>query len=302
MPEYGNTEYTFIYKKISRSYGFNCGNCHPEDSSRHRDGSVDIELYRESSSNLKKMNRKNAMFDTVKKTCSGVYCHSSGTRNSFIEYKETPSWGSSFGEFRCQSCHGTPPSYKSKKGRENSHFNVEQGSGHLLGIHWDSTGGHTEKSFLENLSSNMGCSTCHFNTVAYDRDTTFVDGTYGIFTCSRCHDENEINGKNRPGTIFNKALHINGIAEVSFKPDKFRTTAQLVEAPRGWIRKGQKGESSSYDETVSPLNSARYIPEEKKCLNVACHLFDIEVRWGESKGCDSCHGNFSSMDDIHQNP
>lgn len=291
-PAYGNTSYSDQYSNNAKSYGFNCGNCHPEDLSRHGNGAIDIELYHESSKGLKKMNKQNAVFDKSKKTCSGVYCHSSGEKNSFIEFRETPAWGSSFGYLRCQGCHGTPPSYQNQKGRENSHFNTERGSGHLLGIHWDSTKGHTKESFKHMSSSDMGCSTCHYSTVSDDRDTTFVDSVTGLFTCSRCHDGVIAKGKDRTGVISNKALHVNGVVEVSFKPEKFRSTARLVNVPQGWTRIGTYKDETGYDETIKGLNSSEYIPKEKKCINIACHLLGTEVTWGDAVECDSCHKDF----------
>ncbi len=291
-PLYGDTGFTYQYVKDSNEYGFNCGNCHPEDSSKHGNGLVDIELFPSNSPGLKKLNGKDALYDKAKKTCSWVYCHSSGGNSLFLEYRETPSWGTSFGELRCQGCHGTPPSYESKKGRENSHFNSGRGSGHLLGIHWDSTNGHTKESLANKRSSDMGCSTCHYGTVREDKDMTFIDTVNGLFTCSRCHDNKTVMGKDRPGIIANKALHVNGIIEVSFSPEKFRTTSQLMNPPNGWKRSGDKGGPVSYDETIAGLNSSKYIPEEKKCMNVACHLLGKEVRWGDEIDCDSCHRDF----------
>ncbi|OGW27583.1 MAG: hypothetical protein A2X59_10200 [Nitrospirae bacterium GWC2_42_7] len=291
-PEYGNSGYTYQYSKNSNEYGFNCGNCHPQDISRHKNGFLDTELYSKKASGLKKMNSKDASFDTIKRTCSGVYCHSSGENRKSLKYIETPAWESSFGEFKCQGCHGSPPSYPNEKGRENSHFNTENGSGHLLGIHWDSTKGHTKESIMQDRSSDMGCSTCHYSTITKDTDTTFVDNVSGLFTCSRCHDDKSVTGKNRTGTIANKALHVNGIVEVAFSTKKFRSTARMIRVPLGWKRTGQKMDATGYDELISGLNLATYIPEEKKCLNVACHLTGKEVKWGDEIGCDSCHGDF----------
>ncbi|MEW6108686.1 MAG: CxxxxCH/CxxCH domain-containing protein [Nitrospirota bacterium] len=291
-PVYGDTGFTYRYSKDAGEYAFNCGNCHPGDISRHNNGSVEIELYSASSSGLKKLNSEKALFDKTTKTCYGVYCHSSGEKSASIEFRETPAWGSSFGEFKCQGCHGTPPSYKNEKGRENSHFNSERGSGHLLGIHWDSVKGHTRESLANKISSDMGCSTCHYSTVSEDKDTTFTDGVTGLFTCSRCHDNRTLTDKNRTGIISNISLHVNGIIEVSFRPEKFRTTAQLTNVPYGWNRTEQKGSIPGYDETVKALNSAQYNPEEKTCINVACHLLGTEVSWGDKIECDSCHRDF----------
>lgn len=293
QPVYGDQGYTYQYAKNFREYGFNCGNCHPVDLAKHGNGTVEIELFSMAAKGLKKLNSPNSSYDMKTRTCSGTYCHSSGSIKSFEDYKKTPEWGSFFGELKCQGCHGTPPSYYNSKGRENSHFNTERGSGHLLGIHWDSTKGHTKESLSDKRSSDMGCSTCHYETVTEDVDTTFVDRVSGLFTCSRCHDNQNVAGKNRTGVISNKALHVNGIAEVSFKPVKFKTSAQLSTVPAGWRRIGQIGEPMTHDESIKELNSAQYIREEKKCLNVACHLLGKEVRWGDAVECDSCHKDIS---------
>jgi predicted CxxxxCH...CXXCH cytochrome family protein len=251
-----------------------------------------MELVSESFSGLKGLNSKKASYDKEKKTCSGVYCHSSGETEEFREYKETPPWGTSYGALRCQSCHGTPPSYDNKKGRENSHFNTIRGSGHLLGIHWDATRGHTKESLSNNLSHDMGCSTCHYVTVSEDRDTTFKDNVNDLFTCSKCHDNKNVMGMNRTGIITNRAYHVNGTTEIAFRPEKFRTTAQLTEVPAGWTRIGKKRKPLSYDETEKTLSSAHYVPEKKTCLNIACHLLGTEIRWGDRVDCSTCHRDF----------
>lgn len=292
-PAYGDVGITMNYVRDSDTYAFNCGNCHPADISKHGNGAVDIELSPSDAQGLKAMNSRNAGYSKEKKTCIGVYCHSSGGARAFLEYRETPAWGASFDEFKCQSCHGNPPSYRNQAGRENSHINAETPLAHLLGIHWDATRSHTKEALINKRSSNIGCSTCHYTTVAIDRDTTYVDGLSGLFTCSRCHDDRTIPGKNQTGIIANKSVHVNGIAEVSFRPEKFRTTASLARVPDGWTRTGGYRDPKGFDETVRELNSAAYIPAEKKCLNVACHLLGKEVRWGEAITCDSCHRDFA---------
>jgi len=85
-------------------------------------------------------------------------------------------------------------------------------------------------------------------------------------------------GKDRTGVITNKALHVNGVAEVVFKPEKFRTTARLMQTLK-LDKEREFGDPKGYDETLQELNSARYLPQGKKCLNIACHLYGREVRW-----------------------
>jgi len=54
-------------------------------------------------------------------TCSGTYCHSSGTSvaSGTVEANTTPLWGS--GTLACDECHGNPPLYDNGSPKANSH-------------------------------------------------------------------------------------------------------------------------------------------------------------------------------------
>jgi predicted CxxxxCH...CXXCH cytochrome family protein len=280
-PSYGNTGITRDYSFGASAYGFNCGNCHPLGSEKHQNGVVDVELYTKGAYGLKKLNSPDAHYDGKKKTCSGVYCHSTGGKID-ISYRESPAWKSNSAGNRCQSCHGSPPSYKGTDRRPNGHFNIERGSGHLLGIHWDSVGGHTKESFRHKTATQMGCSTCHYLTVRTDSDTTFEDRAGELFTCARCHDK-------RDGQIFNFAVHVDGEVEIAFAPVTVRSKAQMVIQPKGWKRMGKPGEAESCDEAEVPLDRIVYDSHEKSCSNVFCHLLAKKVRWADSVDCIDCH-------------
>lgn len=284
-PVYGDTGHTALYTPNSGAYGFNCGNCHPTDPVEHQNGAVKIFLSRDGASGLKALNSRQVRYDPEKKTCTGVYCHSSGTLPVPV-YEESGAWDrpdDSVG--RCQSCHGTPPDYRGTQDRPNGHFNIDRGSGHLLGIHWDSVGGHSTQSFSLETATQMGCSTCHYQTVRSDVDTTFVDRATGLFTCTRCHES-------RNGDIFNRSLHVNGIVDIAFPSKTVRSKAQLTLTPRGWKRVGTRREPKSYDESERRLEEIAYDPIEKSCGNVPCHLYAENVYWSEQIECSSCHRDF----------
>jgi len=65
-------------------YKFGCGNCHPLDRAKHRDGTVEVELYDAlaPAGSLKAKNPTTAAYAAATQTCSDVYCHSGYTLTS----------------------------------------------------------------------------------------------------------------------------------------------------------------------------------------------------------------------------
>jgi predicted CxxxxCH...CXXCH cytochrome family protein len=286
-PAYGDTGYTEQYSKKANSYGFNCGNCHPLDTKKHNDGRIDIELFNEKAGGLKALNSHDADYDSSNKKCWGVYCHSTGEQGKRVSYIKSPRWNREEKGSRCHECHESPPVYESTPERQNGHFNVRRDSGHLLGIHWDSVEGHTRESFTFNTSTQMGCSTCHYETIREDSDKDFVDRGSGLFTCVRCHELGD-------GEIYNYSKHVDGKVEVSFYPLNMRSKAQMMVPPPGWKRKGPKGKTMSYDEAETPLSDIQYNADEKSCSNVSCHISVAKVFWHDTVYCGQCHERFMS--------
>jgi len=70
------------------AYKFGCGNCHPLDRAKHRDGTVEVELYDASApaGSLKAKNPSEAIYAAGSApgtgTCNNVYCHSGYTVTS----------------------------------------------------------------------------------------------------------------------------------------------------------------------------------------------------------------------------
>jgi predicted CxxxxCH...CXXCH cytochrome family protein len=162
-------------------YAFGCGNCHPINSNQHSMGSgsttAKVRLYEAAApaGSLKALNAPTATFDATAKTCSGVYCHSSGqekTLTSGPEYVVTPAWTST-AKIACDGCHANPPRYANGgagTATANGHLSMaEDGyeTGHFLGLlgpwHTSKHGGGTYLAPKPDASP-ITCETCHYET------------------------------------------------------------------------------------------------------------------------------------------
>lgn len=276
---YGDVRIAQDFGANAAAYIMNCGNCHPMDGSRHRNGTVEVELYNPSApdGSLKKKNPPAASytpgtdilidsrgFGYTKGACNNIYCHSyndwttpggvpqSSDCSSYIPsnlvttriYKSV-TWES--GPLSCSGCHGLAPRSSlpdNDGGSGNSHAWID-GDGY------------------ENLHNyNMGfdpisCSYCHNDTVktinSWTRDAKFV-ATLGDVP------------------VANFAKHVNGTVDVAF----------------------DKVNSFPYNTPYS-LSSATYDTSTKTCSNVSCHKGQTSVKWGTPYRyyyeieCDRCH-------------
>jgi predicted CxxxxCH...CXXCH cytochrome family protein len=188
-------------------YAFGCGNCHPINSNQHSMGSgsttAKVRLYEAAApaGSLKALNAPTATFDATSKTCSGVYCHSSGQAQwsgtiqivpvvfptpttaqvpvpvavSYPTYAPTPSWYSA-GPMGCNGCHDNPPRYPTAGAGApgaNGHLGVDSYAwvvGHFRGI---GAVGHADRHgapptlgppVTSNTETAITCQTCHYDT------------------------------------------------------------------------------------------------------------------------------------------
>lgn len=157
-------------------YDFGCGFCHPADAARHLDGTVQVAVDRVEGATLKGLNLAGAAFDPASRTCSGVYCHSSGQEAP--AFVETPSWDAAPGSLGCAGCHGNPPRYASGgagSATANSHLGLDD-----LGVEWGhfaglpgpghsggSKHGGSNPNFADSpqAASPITCQACHAETV-----------------------------------------------------------------------------------------------------------------------------------------
>ena len=171
-------------------YMFGCGYCHPLDSSRHMDGTVQVEVTPNGApaGSLRARNDPAAAYSgTVGETpgrCSGVWCHSSGQATP--SFASSPAWNTTV-PIACDGCHGNPPSYPSGgagTATANTHVVVADDGwvlGHfagLLGPWHTSYHGHGDSWGLD--AAPITCQTCHFETV--DPYNTGPSGFYYLDT------------------------------------------------------------------------------------------------------------------------
>jgi predicted CxxxxCH...CXXCH cytochrome family protein len=178
---YGNLD---VLEDVSPSggpaYDFGCGHCHPTDSARHMDGTVEVDLAPPATpvagDEIKARNLATAAWDATGQACSGVYCHSSGQETP--AFVASPAWTAAPGALGCSGCHGNPPRYASggagaatanshlgfdDYGVEWGHFAGLPGAGHSGG---SKHGGDNPYYFdAPQAASPITCQACHADTV-----------------------------------------------------------------------------------------------------------------------------------------
>lgn len=284
--KYGDTSLTGDFTS-GQYYAMSCGNCHPIDAAKHRNGSVDVELYSSAAppGSLKAKNPDSAVYTPggtiyfddkglpyTLGTCGNVYCHSYNTwttpggvptpwpRNQYdppvppntvtTRYYQTPTWGG--GSLTCSGCHGTPP--------KTDYYTNAGGSG-------DSHAWLDDWGYEDLHGWNMGfgwpvsCRTCHNDTVR--EASPWAYGNFGEWWDVAFYGDIPID---------NYSKHINGTADVAFD-----TATPLI-----------------YRNTFL-LSAASYDPATKTCSNVSCHREQTTVTWGtpyrwwDSTECNRCH-------------
>ncbi len=298
--QYGNDQ----NNSTTAAYGFNCGNCHPLSLSMHGNGTIEIELYNVSSTGFKANNPSTASrTGTGANTqCSDVYCHSNGADGANRVYRQTPTWGSTFGANKCGQCHDNPPQYAGQSHYVASNFMGKEG-GHLVGIHFDNIyngvagsglltagTGNNNSHGNSTYSTTISCYICHNGVVS----STTID-TYALYNvassamkCSNCHTS----GSTTPlqnGVIADRSLHVNATKNVAFvNAFTVKSKAQLRDGsmPAVWTRVGTYKTAGSYDTAI--INSSDWNSGTKTCTT-ACHN-NQPVTWGDTTvTCYSCH-------------
>jgi len=278
---YGDLRIAQNFTANAASYIIGCGNCHPMDMSKHRNGVVDIELYNQQATagSLKARNPESAGYVAgpsvntdsngipyTEGTCSNVYCHSYNdwTTTAAIpaddpnwqdkvvvtrKYKSA-TWGGA--TLDCSGCHGNPTqtSYPANDGGA--------GDSHA----WIDSYGYGNLHTFNMAADPVSCSYCHNDTVklknSFTRDYMDVTVLGDV-------------------PIHNFSKHVNGSNDVAFDTQK----------PFVYY-------SSSSHVSMS-LAGATYTPATKTCSNVSCHMQETTVKWGTPyriyyDACDKCHG------------
>ncbi len=221
-------------------YFFGCGQCHPVDPAHHMNGAVEVDLSPAGApaASLKARNAPDTAYDPLTKTCSGVYCHSSGQATPAY-VAATPAWDATPGALGCTGCHANPPRYASGGAGApdaNGHVQLQDGGiewGHFGGepgpAHWGGTkhGGDNAMDWgVGQDAAPITCGTCHSETV--DPAAAGPSGFYWLDTggdydlggllgyrCDTCHS----GAPGAPAQGAGKVLplrHVNGRRDVVF--------------------------------------------------------------------------------------
>lgn len=279
---YGDTSITKDFTS-GPYYAMSCGNCHPMDPAKHRNGTVEVELYNAAApaGSLKARNLPSAVYTPggtvyydanglpyTLGTCSNVYCHSynewtttgpvpdQGCDNSVpstllvtTRHYKTPTWG---GSLSCSGCHNNPPTTAwpdNDGGIGDSH-------------QWIDDWGYGNLHMFNHGFDPIGCIYCHNDTVrelnyTWTRDDMDVTSMGDV-------------------PIHDYSKHINGTADVAF--DRVNTFPYPFNPPYS-------------------LSNASYDPSARTCANVSCHQNETVAKWGapynyygwQSGECDRCH-------------
>jgi predicted CxxxxCH...CXXCH cytochrome family protein len=270
------------------AYAFDCGNCHPLDSTKHRDGTTQVELANPGApvDSLKARNPAAAAYTPGPRqftgevtsysdgTCSSVYCHSrleftapfvppplDGYPLQYPPYTTTvtriyssPAWGGA--ALGCGGCHGMPPRSsfpENAAGAGDSHLWIDAyGLGNLHGY---------AMSY-----GPLACATCHYDTVTSQGSRRFDDSGLDL----PIYDD---------VPIASFGAHVNGRADVRFTEDR------ILLGSTSFSASGGGGPVPAWETT------------SKTCTNVSCHFLQTEVTWGTpyryevGLECNVCHRN-----------
>ncbi|HEY3307000.1 MAG TPA: hypothetical protein VGJ93_00965 [Desulfuromonadaceae bacterium] len=280
---YGNTKIAKDFNGNATAYIFSCGNCHPQDSAKHRNGIVEVELSSPlaPAGSLKALNTASATYvagneiftdskgiNYTKGTCSNVYCHSYNdwtttqaipendpawvSKTVFTRKFNNVTWGDA--ALTCSGCHGNAPRtfYPGNDGGA--------GDSHS----WIDSHGHETLHMGNHGFDPIGCSYCHNDTVSLDSSFIYNASLWSIMG---------------DVPINNFSRHVNGANDVAFdRINPFLYPTRITPTH------------------IFSLANATYDSGTKTCSNVACHLKETTVKWGTpyrhqySPGeCDKCH-------------
>jgi predicted CxxxxCH...CXXCH cytochrome family protein len=318
MAVYGNTSSTARYLN-------NCGVCHPLDTARDNDGSVQVELFNPlaPASSLK---ARSTAAGYSAGTCTNVYCHSDGSTVATAQSPASPPVAWSAPTLSCGSCHGNPPAYQSGSPKANSHARhdgyscsichatttadgttIADQSRHVSGAYDLAPGANTTFAYsFAQAGGSCSANSCHSDGT-YPRSGQ-VSGSVTIQwggaapSCSGCHG--------------NPPLHQSAETRLNSHQShtKYSCSAchYLVTSNGSSITNRALHANGAYDLAPSPtvaFTAQRYVYSYLgnytiTCNNSSCHndgtatatgtpvLSQAWTTWGYvGLNCGSCHGN-----------
>jgi predicted CxxxxCH...CXXCH cytochrome family protein len=325
LKHFGGTAGQAVYGSTSTApdnatgYLFNCGNCHPINIAKHRNGSLEVELYNPSApagSIKSKPENAGAIYTRVgtklydsrgypyyNGTCSNIYCH------SYTEW--TTSTGTPAGAVYDAVSTASSAAYYTQVAQASLTVTRRYQSPTWNGtLPSDCTGCHANGPRLSHTSNDGGTGDSHswinppipefgypeeeqghFNKYEFDIDPV---------TCNVCHNDTikQPSRWARPEPTYfttfssvpiaNFAKHVNGRNDVAFD-------------------RSQPFGIKYYDWWGNPIvvqkqmTSASYDQATKTCSNVSCHNQETSIKWGstyrayrsqkfgDNNECSHCH-------------
>ena len=248
----------------------------------------------------------------------------------------TPSWTST-AKLTCDACHGNPPRYPSGgafSDTANGHVWLNPGGwvgGHILGLPGEnmySRHGGGDPNHPTADASPITCETCHYETTDpagrgpsgfYWLDTTGAYDIGGVSAprCDSCHSAGSTHAPLAAGRVL-PLRHVNGSRDVAFDRRPALPATPIpwlpaVNAPtRPYWFTQSNGSTGPWRPEVIRIGSAagstmafslsaiEYVPGNKTCTNVACHVSDSPgPAWGSLPGanggynvCGLCHPTY----------
>jgi predicted CxxxxCH...CXXCH cytochrome family protein len=284
------------------NFAFGCANCHPVDSMKHLNGTIEVELNNIAgvsslrAKNSAVANQVNGSVGTNVVTCASVYCHSDGKGGQTT----TLQWGQNYSAVdRCAQCHGNSPT------GTGAH------ASHVIGIHADDiyngTSGKLSAGSTGSVShgiaaqvTTINCDTCHNATVTYARNKN-----NSACSTALCHPTSTDTASTQNARVTDISRHVNGQVEIKFLSTTFKSKAQLRDVSfvnytggtAGWTRNlnQYKTGATAFDVSKNPLEGTIvWNKTNQSCANVVCHNMKAAtpaVKWTDTLTCDSCHPN-----------
>jgi predicted CxxxxCH...CXXCH cytochrome family protein len=303
--QYGDTAIT----STDDAYKFGCGNCHPLDNAKHRDGILQVELYNAASpaDSIKAKNPAEATytpgsviteydhkipnepkFSYSNGTCSNVYCHSgyvvisSGTVGNPLTTADNPAY--------------FPPNYKVNNGfimdetcssLQYAPYTVNSGREYLTTPAWGTSGNfsvcsecHQFPMWSDYTTVQAGVGDSHYwiNEYGYayghENNMEYFPG----IGCATCHNGT---ANHRPGSVANPPTayptawqNIDGVWLQVYYPVTLKSRVMHVNGNPDVsfdTLNGYRYYYPGYLDLPLPLTTALYDPATKTCSDVACH-------------------------------
>jgi predicted CxxxxCH...CXXCH cytochrome family protein len=314
---YGDTSITKDFASFSPAYGMSCGNCHPLDNTKHRNGTVNVELYNAASpaGSLKAKNLASASYTPggtvyydsnglpyTLGTCSNVYCHSyNAWTTPLTQYTDQTLCQNNGFIWTSGACYGVPMPWPQTQ-------NDPPVPPNTVTTRYYQTPGWG--------GASLTCSGCHGNPPSTNyytndggsgdshawRDSYFVNwgmpsgyedlhgwnmGFGWAVSCRTCHNDTVTELSTWTyGTLgewYDVAFY--GDVPINNYSKHVNGTADVA---------FDKVNSLVYRNTLN-LADASYDKPTKTCSNVACHRAETSVTWGtpyrfwDSTECNRCH-------------